>query len=387
MVASAKDKALLGRPFVISGSTCGRALVLDLSHEALQEGITRGMSLSNAEKCVKNLLVLPPDPSAYTVMNRELEKIAAVYAPLYENDGLGNLYLDLTGTDTLFGAPFACSGRILKKIHEQTGMRPTVSVANNKLVTKIASRVIRPTGRIEIQNGMEASFLAHQSLKLLPGMGVSLMQTAAVTGYREIGELAALTDGEALSLFGKYGLKLRDMALGIDTSPVESGELGEKKIERVLEFAEDVTEAEIIKAGIVHLSEITGIEMRGKKLGTARIRFKATYSDGAWVQDIEKGGYWITDKNIAQAAEKIYRAIVVRRLRIKSIGVSLEDLRPLGWCPDLFEVEQEEKQRKLQEAKDKIRNRYGIGSLTTGMVMVVQKKYSTIPLLPGAVYG
>jgi DNA polymerase-4 len=176
----------------------------------MKEGISPGMALAAAERKVKNLTVLPPDPAAYETMNKELERIAAVYAPAHESDNQGNMYLDLTGTAGLFGPPADCSSRILREMLEQTGMRPAAAVAGNKLVCKVASRAIRPVGLIQIPAGAETAFLAHQDIGLLPGMGPGLLRTAAVTGFREIGELARLNDGEALALFGKRVPLLRD---------------------------------------------------------------------------------------------------------------------------------------------------------------------------------
>jgi DNA polymerase-4 len=96
------------------------------------------MALAAAQRQVKDLVVLPPDPPAYASMNRELERIAAVYAPAFENDQQGNLYLDLTGTSQLFGPPADCSSRILQEIAEQAGIRPAAAVAGNKPVGKVA---------------------------------------------------------------------------------------------------------------------------------------------------------------------------------------------------------------------------------------------------------
>jgi DNA polymerase-4 len=75
----------------------------------MKEGISPGMALAAAERKVKNLTALPLDPAACEMMNRELERIAAVYAPSYESDNQGNMYLDLTGTAGLFGPPADCS--------------------------------------------------------------------------------------------------------------------------------------------------------------------------------------------------------------------------------------------------------------------------------------
>jgi DNA polymerase-4 len=102
-VAVVQDWGLAGRPFAITGATGSRALVLDISPEALKEGISPGMALAAAKRKVKDLTVLPPDPAACEKMNRELERIAAVYASAYEIDKQGNMYLDLTRTAGLFG--------------------------------------------------------------------------------------------------------------------------------------------------------------------------------------------------------------------------------------------------------------------------------------------
>ncbi|AEF82390.1 DNA polymerase Y family protein [Leadbettera azotonutricia] len=380
-VAAQRDTSLRGQPFVIAGATGGRALVLDLSPEAMKEGISPGMALGVAERRVRDLTVLAPDPPAYLTMNRELEKIAALYAPVYENDQFGNLYLDLTGTAGLFGPAADCASRILREMLEQVSIRPAAAVAGNKLICKIATRTIRPTGLIQVQAGAEADFLVHQDLRLLPGMGPGLLRTAAVTGLREIGELAALSDGEAVSLFGKHGRHLRDTARGIDDSPVETVSLGEKRIEKHLDFAEDTLDFDVIRGGLMLLAETGGIEMRGQKWGTAAVLLHIVYADGVRAEGQEKQRrLCITDRDIAAAAERVYLKAVVRRLRIRSITLTLGDLRPLGWSPDLFEIAEDTKQRKLQEAADKVRNKYGPGMLTTAAVYAASRKEPVLSL-------
>ena len=73
-VAEIKDKHLCGRPFVIAGATGGRCLALDCSPEAVRQGVTPGTALALAERKIKDLLILSPDPPAYDLINKELEK-------------------------------------------------------------------------------------------------------------------------------------------------------------------------------------------------------------------------------------------------------------------------------------------------------------------------
>ncbi len=367
-VAIAKDKSLRGRPFVIAGSSGGRSLALDCSPEAIRQGIMPGTALAAAEKKIADLMVLAPDISSYEIMNRELEKVAAHYAPVWENDRTGNVYLDITGTTGLFGAPVDCSSRILKEVFDQTGIRPAAAVSANKLVSKVATRTVRPTGLIQVQAGTEAHFLCHQDIRILPGMGAKLLRTASVTGMREIGDIAALSVSEAAALFGKQGHLLRNMALGIDERLVE--EKGtERRIIQQADFDRDVIDETAIRGAIETLCEHGGLIMRRDKLGAAMITLTVIYADGVRAEGREKGKrLYVLDKDIFASAERIFFKIAVRRLRIRSIGLVLEGLLPLGYEPDLFEIEDETKDRSLQEAVDKIRTRFGEGKLMKGLV-------------------
>jgi DNA polymerase-4 len=217
-------------------------------------------------------------------------------------------------------------------------------------------------------------------------MGPSLLRTAAVTGIREIGEVAALSVNEALSIFGKQGPLLRNMALGIDGSRVEERS-GERRITQQADFNEDIIENTAIRGAIEALAEHGGLLMRREKLGTANICMVIVYADGVKIEGWEKAKRpWVIDHDIADTAERIYRKAAIRLIRIRSIGLSLEALTPLGYEPDLFEPEAENKNRKLQEAIDKIQNRYGAEKIARGLVLAAtidKKKYLTAPNVTG----
>jgi DNA polymerase-4 len=380
-VAAIKDKSLIGRPYVIAGATGGRSLALDCSPEAIRQGVTPGTALAVAEGRIKDLMVLPTDIPAYEIMNTEIEQVVNRYAPVWENDRMGNLYLDISGTTKIFGSPADCSTRILRDILEKADIRPVAAVSINKLVSKVATRTIRPKGLIQIQNGTEADFLSHQHIALLPGMGTKLMRTAMVTGIKEIGEVAALSTNEAVSLFGKHGLLLRNFALGIDDTKVTEAN-SDRRISRQADFDEDVIDETSIRGVIETLAAYSGLEMRKDKLATTKISLVVVYSDGIRAEAQEKlRRPCVLDKDISHIAERIFNKTAVRRIRIRSIGLSLEWFVPLGYQPDLFEPETDTKNRKLQEAVDKIQNRYGAGKVTKGIVLAASKIHNEKRLL------
>jgi DNA polymerase-4 len=332
-----------------------------------------GTALAVAERKIKDLTVLAPDVPAYELMNKEIEQVVSRYAPVWENDRAGNLYLDITGTRGLFGSPADCSSRILREIYEKALIRPAVGVAVNKLVSKVATRTIRPVGLIQVNAGTEADFLFYQSIRLLPGMGAKLLRTAEITGIREIGEIAALTEIEAVSLFGKQGMTLRQMAQGIDGSRVEEGGT-ERRIVQQADFDTDVIDETAIRGAIEALAENGGLVMRRDKLGCSEITLAVVYSDGVRVEGKEKlRRLCVLDKEIQAAGERIFAKAAARRIRVRSIGLALGGLAPLGYEPDLFEVETEVKDKKLQEAADKIRTRFGADKLMKGIVFGASK--------------
>ncbi len=308
-----------------------------------------GMALAVAQRQVKDLIVLSPDIQAYQVMNSELEKVAERYAPVWENDKMGNLFLDITGTSRIFGPPADCSSRILREINEQAGIKPAAAVASNKLVSKVATRTIRPMGLIQIYNGTEAEFLSHQDIRILPGMGQKLLRTASIVGMREIGEIAALSVSQAIALFGKQGPLLRSMAQGIDGSRVVERK-EDRRITQQADFNEDVIDETAIKAAIESLAEHGGLEMRNEKLGMRNLSVVVIYADGVRVEGREQVKRpLVTDGEIMTAAFRLYKKTADRRIRIRSIGISFENLVPLGFQPDLFEPETETANRNYRK--------------------------------------
>ena len=373
-VAGLFDPALRGRPYVIAGKTGGQAVAADVSPAAVKEGITRGMSIVHARRLVKELIVAEPDPSACAGVNKILNGVISRYAPVWQNDGAGNIFIDITGTRRIFGAAADCVCRIQNEILDSINISAAAAAGANKLVCKVASRTIRPEGLIEIRHGDEEAFFSRQDIALLPGLGPSLMKTIRVTGFSQIGELARLSDSAALSLFGKKGVLLRDSAKGIDNSPVGNGARN-RTIESRADFSDDLSDDMIMRGALASLAEHSGLEMRKDKLGAAEISLRIFYSDGAITEGREKlRRLCILDRDIALSAERIFKKITLRRISVRAASLSLEGLLPLGFEPDLFEPEAEAKNRRLQEAADKIQTRYGRGKITRGLVLAAMNK-------------
>jgi DNA polymerase-4 len=211
-------------------------------------------------------------------------------------------------------------------------------------------------------------------------MGKALLRTAFVTGLTTIGALAALTDSEADALFGRRGIALRDNARGIDATPVLCANTN-RKIEHTLNFEEDVIDMEIIRGALIYLSENAGMEMRSGRLGTCCISLNVTYSDGAVCSCSENFKHLILlDREIWKSAFLLYTKAVQRRVRIRSVTLSLESLLPLSFEPELFIPDTECRERQVQNAADNVRVKYGIDSLVMGSVLAASSRTAQLSL-------
>ena len=136
-------------------------------------------------------------------------------------------------------------------------------------------------------------------------------------------------------------------------------------------FKAAAIEETAIRGSIESLAEHAGLQMRNEKRGALTVRLALAYSDGVEAQGSKKTKrLLVTDRELAAAAYAVYQKIMTRRIRIRSVSISLEDTEPLGYQPVLFEAETDIKNRRAQEAADRVQNRYGAGKLCKGAALL-----------------
>src|SRR6185436_9644706 len=111
--------ALRSRPLAVAPPGADRATVLALSAEAQAAGVERGMLARQARKLCPDLVLLPPNPRLYARASRALDAILRVYAPVIEPRGFGHAFLDLSGTERLFGPAQDVAERIRRESRDR----------------------------------------------------------------------------------------------------------------------------------------------------------------------------------------------------------------------------------------------------------------------------
>jgi DNA polymerase IV len=223
-VERAVDERLRGRPVIIVPPGATRAHVLDMSDEAYRAGVRKGMSLRQARAACRDAQLIPPHPDRYERAMREFLARALPFSPLIEVvDENGHLFLDVTGTGRLFGPPMDIAWRIRKETRAGLGFDPIWAVASNKLVAKVATRLVKPTGEYIVEPGAEEEFLRPLPLSLLPGLEREELLRLREFHLRRVADVARLTLPQLEVALSQPAAArgLYQAAHGVDDSPVQ----------------------------------------------------------------------------------------------------------------------------------------------------------------------
>ena len=182
---------LKGKP-VIVGGTSKRGVVSAASYEARKYKIHSAMPIAQAMKLCPYGVFLPVRMKRYKEISSQVFAVFEKYTPLVEPLSLDEAFLDVTGSEKLFGTAEDIAGQIRREVFEKTGLTISAGVAASKLVAKIASDLNKPDGLTIVPSGREAEFLAPLPIKRLWGVGKKTQEVLAMLGVHTMGDLASL---------------------------------------------------------------------------------------------------------------------------------------------------------------------------------------------------
>jgi len=236
---------LRGAPLVIGGGRglarladySGRGVITTATYEARAFGLRSGMSLARAAALCPQAVLLPADFDEYRRVSRLFKAAVARVAPLIEDRGIDEIFIDLS---THGGDVLAAARAIKAAVREATGLSCSIGVAPNKLLAKIASELDKPDGLTLLEAGDLAARIWPLPATRVNGIGPKAGEKLAALGIRTIGELAAADPAWLMERFGRnYGAWLHDAAHGRDERPIVT-EREPKSISRETTFERDL---------------------------------------------------------------------------------------------------------------------------------------------------
>jgi len=332
---------------------------------ARRYGVHSAMPIRTAKRLCPHGLYISGHFQLYYDYSRRFVSILDEYSPLVERMSLDEAYVDLTGTDRLFGPPVETARLIQQRVKDELRLSISVGVAGNKLVAKVASDYQKPGGFTVVPAGTEAEFLAPMPVERLPGVGPALMTQLRDRGVATVGDLAQIPANLLRLSFGEWGEELSHRARGEDVRSVTPKE-EVKSISREHTFEEDVSDVGLLESTLVALTEDVCRRLRAARLEARTATVKIRYSDfvthtcsHTLSRPVDVDEVFFTE------VLALFRQGRRRRYRLRLVGVSLSNLVPRAWQDDLFDQELP-LLRELDLKLDAIRSKYGKDAIRRG---------------------
>ena len=351
--------ALRHRPLAVAPPGADRATILALSPEAEAAGITRGMAVRLARKVCPDLILLPPNPRLYSRASRALHEVLQRYAPIIEPRWYGHAFLDVSGTERLFGTPTDLARRIHREALESIRLPLTVGVATNKLVSEAATRVGRSAGvpsmevwPLAVPAGDEAPFLAPRSIVVLPEVPDPIRRRLDDYQIDLIGEVAGISEPDLCAVFGSAGRTLRARARGIDPRPVLPPEI-RSEYEMAHTLATDTNDLETLHTLLRRFAERLGRRLRRRGLATRRIQVAIDYVDFTSASRGVPTDATL-DVELWHAARRALRLAMTKRLAVRRIAMTAHRLIEADAQLGLWDSPERGRGAVLQHAIDQV---------------------------------
>lgn len=348
-----------------------RALILSVSPEARSEGIFKGMPLGKAMKFCPDLTVLSPNPGLTERAFQVLAKVVARYTPLWEPSRPGHIYMDVTGTERLWGRAKETAGRLRGEIRDHLQLSGTAGVAGNKMVSSIASRILPSEGVLDVDHGQESSFMAPLKVDLLPGIGHVrrrvLLQELNISLVREI---AVMDMGSLKLVFGRQAYVIHQRALGIDPTPVYPSRMKPTVSEEITLPGDENDDRKLL--GILYgLVERCSHRLRGRGLLPRKAGLVLRYADQVEITrriNLPRESFW--DFDLYGPLEKMFFRACRRRVRVRFMRVWFRDFSSPTSQLSLFPTMPPDTNKKalVTRAMDRIRERHGGEAIRYGRV-------------------
>jgi DNA polymerase-4 len=368
-VARALEPRLVSYPVAVATQGRQRRIVLDMSSEAMESGVRRSMLLEEALRKCRDLVVVNPQAAACERAHKAIVGESVNYSPRVETAGPGHVFIDLTGTRRLWGKSMDAAEQMRKVVFNKYKLPSTAGLASSKLVSKIATRVIKPAGFCSVVNGCEQEFMGPLPVTMLPGIDESIIRKILQFNIATVLELRKIPAAEYEKSIGPAAYDIHRIAGGIDDSPVRDYTTPEQSVEERIDLKGQTNDEGILLPQLYGLAERAAAKMRRMGLGTQRIELVLEYSDGERTAGASVFKCPVCgDITLGERFKSMFHKAYTRRVRLSSMEVQLKQLcSPWGQTDLFFDGESE---RKLVDALDAVRGKFGESSIKFGRGMM-----------------
>ena len=371
---------LVGRPLIVGGNPQGRGVVSTANYAARKFGVHSAMPMAQAIRLCPQAVIRRGRMSRYQQISEQIHSIFARYTPEIEPLSLDEAFLDVRGSEKLFGPTAQIARRIKDEIFSELGLMASVGVAPTKFVAKIASDLDKPNGFVCVAPQQVQAFLDPLPISRLWGVGKATAAIFARLGIRTIGQVRAQSPQLMQRYFGNHGQHLLELANGIDPRPVVS-ERQAKSISNEMTFPIDVVNGEVLRGKLMVLCEQVSGRLRQQGLQSRTIQLKLRDPDFKTLTR-SRSLPQATDHTdeIWQTCSQLFRDnwCSGQAVRLLGMGVSgfADGAAKETQQDDLFAAASKQHLQVIDTITDDIQARYGHGALQRGTSLKSQRTSS-----------
>src|SRR3954471_6958778 len=351
------NSELRGKPVIVGGGGPNdRGVVSTASYEARKFGVRSAMPLRTAAALCPQGIFVPVNGHKYSEASRLVMAIFRRFSPLVEPLSIDEAFLDVTGTDQLFGSGEDAARQLKQAVHAETELTVSVGVASNRLVAKLAGDLRKPDGLVVVPIGDEATFLAPLGIERLWGVGAKTRHSLAELGVATIGDLANIPEDVLVRRYGQHGRDLALRSRGIGETVVGAHDAA-KSVSQEHTYDIDTSDWQLLEQTLLALSEGVAGRLRETNVVCATVSVKIRNSAFETItrQRTLADPTDLGDVIWRNAVELTRREVRGQRIRVLGVAATrLVGARQLALFDDGGD-----RRRRSVEAADEVRKKYG----------------------------
>ncbi|MFI0445177.1 DNA polymerase IV [Actinomadura sp. 6N118] len=355
---------LRGHPVIVGGAG-PRGVVAAASYEARRFGVHSAMPITRARRLCPRAVILPPDHAKYSRVSTAVFEIFQSITPLVEGLSLDEAFLDVAGALRRLGRPAVIAQQIRDEVRAQQGITCSVGVASTKFVAKLASTHCKPDGLLVIPAAGVQEFLHPLPVAALWGVGERTEESLLRLGLRTVGQLAQVPLPTLQRELGNaLGSHLHELSWGRDPREVVP-ENPDKSIGAEETFDTDIDDPAVINRELLRLAEKVGARLRASGNSGRTVSVKLRMAD---FKTITRSRTLREPTDIARViyitARELFEAAGLERVRLRLVGVRVENLGPADQAPRQLALDEPETGwREAERAMDQAAHRFGSGTV------------------------
>jgi len=357
------------KPVIVGGlPEDRRSVVSAASYEARKFGVHSAMPIVQAHKLCPGGIFLRGRMNRYQEKSAEIMTIFGEFSPNVEQLSIDEAFIDITGTQRLFGPPAEAARKLKEKVRREAGLTVSAGLASNKYVAKIASGMSKPDGLFVVAAGEEGTFMRALPVGKIWGAGNKTQEHFKKHGFKTGEDIYRISAGNLVSMFGNsFGTFLYRAVRG-EAAENFDRDRGSHSMSTERTFDYDLYDEFVIETALLDMCEALMFRLLSSGGQSATVSLKIRYSDFS-TEVIRE-----TFQNPVLTLNDFYKHVLDLFHRkyqkgrgIRLIGAGLMNLQTESAARqgDLF-GEKNEKERRLEESILKINEKHPGAALRRG---------------------